>query len=59
VKLRRGGYYYYCDQKKIEEYIKVPPEQKLQWLEEFNALTDRVLTRAQKKHREKIRKGLL
>ena len=55
----KGGYFYYCDFKKIEEYRKIPPEQKLQWLEEINVLTDKVLTRAQKKHREKIRKGLL
>ena len=59
MKTERGGFSYHCDLEKIKAYKKVPPKQKLQWLEEINALTNKVLTKSQKKFREKIRKGLL
>ena len=55
----KGGFSYYFDLKKIKEYRKVPPEQKLKWLEEINVPANKVFTKAQKKHREKILKGFL
>lgn len=41
----------------IYKFRDASPEWKLNWLEEVNKLSDKVLTSREKKLREKIRKG--
>ena len=53
------GFYYTLEDKKIKEYMKLTTEQKLKWLEEINAFTEKVLTPREKKIRNRFRNSEL
>jgi len=43
----------------LRKFQKASTTWKLNWLEEINKLTEKVLTRRQKKIRDRLRRGLL
>lgn len=49
------GFHYKLDRAQIEEYIKVPPEKKLEWLEEIFLFSEMALTDKAKKIRKYFR----
>ena len=51
------GFYYSLENEKIREYMKLTPEEKLQWLEAINQFTNLALNDQQKEFREKLRSG--
>jgi hypothetical protein len=51
------GFYYSLENEKIREYMKLTPEEKLQWLEEINQFTNLALNDRQREFREKLRRG--
>ena len=51
----KKGFSYTVEDEKIIAYMKLSTEQKLQWLEEINALTDAVLSDEEKCMRQKLR----
>ena len=51
------GFKYYYDEKKIREYMKLPTEQKLKWLEEIRQFNELVMDDKTKQIREKLRKA--
>ena len=51
------GYSYTLEDEKIKEYMKLTTAQKLQWLEEINSFTDKILTEKEKEFRNKLRSG--
>ena len=51
----KKGFSYTVEDEKIIAYMKLSTEQKLQWLEEINALTDAVLSDEEKFIRQKLR----
>ena len=53
----KKGFSYTLEDEKIREYMKFSTEEKLQWLEEINELTNMVLTEKEKKFREKLLAG--
>lgn len=51
------GFSYTVDAKKILEYMKLPVEEKLNWLEEINEFTFLFLGEKKREIREKLRRG--
>jgi hypothetical protein len=51
------GFYYSLENEKIREYMKLTPEEKLQWLEAITQFTNLALNDQQKEFREKLRSG--
>jgi len=51
------GFSYYCDMNQIKEYMKLPVEWKLTWLEEANKFCHFCLPSHNKEIWEKFRKG--
>ena len=51
------GFYYSLENEKIREYMKLTPEEKLQWLEAINQFTNLALNDQQREFREKLRRG--
>lgn len=51
------GFYYSLENEKIRQYMKLTPEEKLQWLEAINQFTNLALNDQQKEFREKLRSG--
>lgn len=49
------GFHYQLDRSQIEDYIKVPPEKKLEWLEEIQLFSEMALTNEAKKVRQYFR----
>lgn len=51
------GFYYYIEDEKILEYMKLSTAEKLQWLEDIIEFTEKFSTVEDNKIREKFRKG--
>lgn len=51
------GYSYNIDEEKIREYMKLPDEEKLKWLEEALVFTEMFSDEESKRVREAFRKG--
>lgn len=51
------GYSYTLEEEKIKSYMKLTTKQKLEWLEEINEITQKVLTEKEKEFRNKLRNG--
>ncbi|MFC2140840.1 hypothetical protein ACFLQP_00905 [Acidobacteriota bacterium] len=51
------GFYYSLENEKIRDYMKLTPEEKLQWLEAINQFTNLALNDQQREFREKLRRG--
>ena len=49
------GFHYTLDSEQIAEYIKLAPEQKLQWLEDILIFTEAALSAEDKKIRDYFR----
>ncbi len=54
---KRKGYYYYFEDEKILEYMKLTTAEKLQWLEDILEFTEMFLTEEDKIFREKLRRA--
>ena len=55
----KKGYRYSVTLEQIREYQKLTPKQKLQWLEEANRFSWKVMSLKAKKIRQAFRAGLL
>ncbi|MDI6840036.1 MAG: hypothetical protein QMD71_04145 [bacterium] len=53
----RGGYYFYRSKEQLKEYMALPPEQKLEWLEEINRFLYKAMPLENRKICEKFRRG--
>ena len=51
------GFSYTIEDEKILEYMKLPAQDKLKWLEEINEFNELYLGRAEKKVREMLIRG--
>ncbi len=51
----KTGFHYTLDPGQIEEYMKLPPKQKLQWLEDIFVFSEEALTPEAKKIRDYFR----
>jgi len=57
MKKPRGGYSYFVTKEQIREWMRVPPEQKLQWLEEANKFLLKAMDPKAREIMEKLRRG--
>lgn len=53
----KKGYRYTVDDEKLLAFMALSTEDKFEWLEELNELTDQVLTPAEKEARAKLMAG--
>jgi hypothetical protein len=51
------GFSYYLEDEKVLEYMKLPDESKLEWLEEIDEFTRAVLTEEELEFRDRLRAG--
>lgn len=57
MKKPEGGYSYFVSKEQIREWIRVPMEQKLQWLEEANDFVQKFQSPKTREIMEKFRRG--
>lgn len=55
--MKRKGIKYTRSEEEIEEYLKLPMENKLAWLQNFNEFTYKMLRGKRQQVREKFRRG--
>jgi hypothetical protein len=51
------GFRYVCDQEKMEDYGRLSPQQKLEWLEKMNRFLYDLMPRGSKLFAERLRRG--
>lgn len=57
MKEQRGGFYYKFNREKLSWWRAIPPEKKLEWLEEANVFLQKALTKERRQIMEAFRKG--
>ena len=59
MKQKKGGFSYIYTKEKAEEYKKLTPEQRLEWLEKMNRFLYNFMPKESKVFQEKLRHGII